>query len=126
MVDLLNTTADDVVHCLVRSSQSRPPGRWGAPSPRAFGLPLLPVHAGEVGIQEELDLVGIQHIGGPADAGKVVELTPGLALDHDKDVAAGMHVKVPQAPSPTGAGCVRDRLTVRPGRHHGIVAQCVG
>eukprot|EP00670_Eutreptiella_braarudii_P005575 CAMPEP_0174285700 /NCGR_PEP_ID=MMETSP0809-20121228/9436_1 /TAXON_ID=73025 ORGANISM="Eutreptiella gymnastica-like, Strain CCMP1594" /NCGR_SAMPLE_ID=MMETSP0809 /ASSEMBLY_ACC=CAM_ASM_000658 /LENGTH=474 /DNA_ID=CAMNT_0015381539 /DNA_START=28 /DNA_END=1452 /DNA_ORIENTATION=+ len=43
---------------------------------------------GEVGIQEELDLVGIQHIGGPADAGKVVELTPGLALDHDKDVAA--------------------------------------
>jgi phosphoglycolate phosphatase len=43
---------------------------------------------GEVGIQEELDLVGIRHIGGPADAGKVVELTPGLALDHDKDVAA--------------------------------------
>ena len=38
--------------------------------------------------------MGIRHIGGPADAGKVVELTPGLALDHDKDVAAGMRLSV--------------------------------
>ncbi|PSC71367.1 phosphoglycolate phosphatase [Micractinium conductrix] len=43
---------------------------------------------GEVGIQEELDLKGINHIGGPADAGKKVELTPGMFLEHDHDVAA--------------------------------------
>eukprot|EP00611_Tribonema_gayanum_P027658 TRINITY_DN6908_c0_g1_i1.p1 TRINITY_DN6908_c0_g1~~TRINITY_DN6908_c0_g1_i1.p1 ORF type:complete len:359 (-),score=122.68 TRINITY_DN6908_c0_g1_i1:477-1553(-) len=43
---------------------------------------------GEVGIQEELDLIGVPHIGGPADAGKVVELKPGYALPHDHDVGA--------------------------------------
>lgn len=41
---------------------------------------------GEVGIQEELDLKGINHIGGPADAGKVVDLSPGVYLEHDHDV----------------------------------------
>jgi len=43
---------------------------------------------GEVGIQEELDLKGISHIGGPADADKKVELTPGMFLEHDHEVAA--------------------------------------
>jgi phosphoglycolate phosphatase len=43
---------------------------------------------GEIGIQEELDLKGINHIGGPADADKKVELTPGMFLEHDHDVAA--------------------------------------
>lgn len=43
---------------------------------------------GEVGIQEELDLKGIKHIGGPADADKKVELTPGMFLEHDHDVGA--------------------------------------
>merc|ERR1712087_996342 len=43
---------------------------------------------GEVGIQEELDLAGIDHIGGPADAGKGIELAPGQLLEHDKDVSA--------------------------------------
>ena len=41
---------------------------------------------GDVGIEEELDLLGIQHCGGPADADKVIELKPGYALPHDKDV----------------------------------------
>ena len=41
---------------------------------------------GEVGIQEELDLKGIAHIGGPADAEKKIELKPGFALPHDHDV----------------------------------------
>lgn len=36
---------------------------------------------GEVGIIEELELKGIQHLGGPADVGKVIELTPGMRLD---------------------------------------------
>ena len=40
-----------------------------------------------MGIQEELDLKGIAHIGGPADAGKKVELTPGMLLEQDKDVS---------------------------------------
>ncbi|KAI3431665.1 hypothetical protein D9Q98_004712 [Chlorella vulgaris] len=43
---------------------------------------------GEVGIQEELDLKGISHIGGPADGDKKVELTPGMLLEHDHDVGA--------------------------------------
>ena len=43
---------------------------------------------GEVGIQEELDLVGVNYIGGLEDAGKTIDLTPGFALNHDKDVAA--------------------------------------
>ena len=41
---------------------------------------------GDVGIEEELDLLGIQHCGGPSDADKVIELKPGYALPHDKDV----------------------------------------
>lgn len=43
---------------------------------------------GDVGIEEELDLLGIQHLGGPSDAGKTVDLKPGYALPHDKDVGA--------------------------------------
>ena len=43
---------------------------------------------GESGIGEELDMVGIHHIGGPADAGKTVELAPGVRVHHDSDVAA--------------------------------------
>lgn len=42
---------------------------------------------GEVGIQEELDLKGIKHIGGPADGDKKVELKPGTFLEHDHDVS---------------------------------------
>lgn len=41
---------------------------------------------GDVGIQEELDLHGYQHFGGPEDAGKVIELKPGYALPHDENV----------------------------------------
>jgi phosphoglycolate phosphatase len=43
---------------------------------------------GEVGIQEELDLAGIKHIGGPQDAGKTVTLSAGELMHHDPDVAA--------------------------------------
>jgi phosphoglycolate phosphatase len=43
---------------------------------------------GEVGIQEELDLAGIKHAGGPADAGKVVTLSAGELMEHDEDVGA--------------------------------------
>ena len=42
---------------------------------------------GDVGIQEELDLKGINHIGGPADKDQIVELKPGYALPHDHDVS---------------------------------------
>lgn len=41
---------------------------------------------GDVGIQEELDLLGIQHIGGPSDNDKVVQLKPGYAMPHDENV----------------------------------------
>lgn len=43
---------------------------------------------GEVGIGEELDLVGVQHLGGPADKGKSIDLAPGAYMTHDPDVAA--------------------------------------
>lgn len=32
---------------------------------------------GEVGIEEELDLIGVPHIGGPADKDKKIDLKPG-------------------------------------------------
>jgi ribonucleotide monophosphatase NagD (HAD superfamily) len=43
---------------------------------------------GEVGIQEELDLIGVPHFGGPEDAGKQPDMGPGCALPHDHDVGA--------------------------------------
>ena len=49
---------------------------------------LLQVYVvGEVGIMEELELKGIQALGGPEDAGKTVELKAGYAMPHDKDVS---------------------------------------
>lgn len=43
---------------------------------------------GEIGIQEELDLIGVTHFGGPEDAGKQPDMGPGCALPHDPDVGA--------------------------------------
>lgn len=43
---------------------------------------------GEVGITEELDLKGYSHLGGPDDAGKEVELVPGMKMVQDPDVRA--------------------------------------
>eukprot|EP00978_Attheya_sp_CCMP212_P002268 scaffold4662_cov51-Attheya_sp.AAC.3 len=43
---------------------------------------------GEVGICEELDLIGVPWIGGPNDTGKVPSMGPGDALKHDMDVGA--------------------------------------
>ena len=45
---------------------------------------------GEVGIIEELELKGIQWIGGPDDADKKIELKPGFALPHDEDVCSSI------------------------------------
>jgi hypothetical protein len=41
---------------------------------------------GEVGILDELDLIGVPHIGGPHEAKNTIELKPGFALPHDHDV----------------------------------------
>ena len=43
---------------------------------------------GETGILEELDGVGIEHLGGEADADKKVTLASGQLMEHDEDVAA--------------------------------------
>ena len=43
---------------------------------------------GEVGIEEELDMIGVPWIGGGSDAGKKIELKSGYALPHDEDVGA--------------------------------------
>ena len=42
---------------------------------------------GDVGIGEELDLLGINWFGGPDDAGKTIELKAGFALPHDENVS---------------------------------------
>jgi phosphoglycolate/pyridoxal phosphate phosphatase family enzyme len=43
---------------------------------------------GEVGICEELDLIGVPHIGGPADSNKQPDMGPGGMLEVDEDVGA--------------------------------------
>lgn len=43
---------------------------------------------GEVGITEELDLIGVPHLGGPADKGKEPDMGPGGRLEIDEDVGA--------------------------------------
>lgn len=43
---------------------------------------------GEVGIQEELDLIGVPHLGGPEDGGKVPDMGSGCLVEHDADVGA--------------------------------------
>ncbi len=43
---------------------------------------------GETGIAEELDLIGVPYIGGPADADKQVELKNGGKVEHDRSVGA--------------------------------------
>jgi len=43
---------------------------------------------GEVGICEELDLIGVPWSGGPNDEGKVPDMGPGCKVDYDKDVGA--------------------------------------
>ncbi|CAM9169372.1 unnamed protein product, partial [Laminaria digitata] len=43
---------------------------------------------GDVGIEEELDLIGVPHFGGPKDGDREVELKPGYALPHDENVGA--------------------------------------
>jgi phosphoglycolate phosphatase len=43
---------------------------------------------GEVGICEELDLIGVPYLGGPADSDKVPNMGPGGRLEIDKDVGA--------------------------------------
>lgn len=41
---------------------------------------------GDVGVEEELDLKGIAHLGGPGDGDHKVELKPGYAMPHDPEV----------------------------------------
>lgn len=43
---------------------------------------------GESGIGEELDLIGVPHLGGPADAGKQPDMGPGGFMEVDRDVGA--------------------------------------
>jgi 4-nitrophenyl phosphatase/phosphoglycolate phosphatase len=43
---------------------------------------------GEVGICEELDLIGVPYLGGPADSDKKPDMGPGGMMEVDKDVGA--------------------------------------
>eukprot|EP00850_Spirogloea_muscicola_P012554 SM000081S22688 [mRNA] locus=s81:586503:589952:- [translate_table: standard] len=56
---------------------------------KTLGLNVTKVYVvGEAGIQLELDLAGISHIGGPEDGTKAIDLAPGKYMEHDEDVAA--------------------------------------
>lgn len=46
---------------------------------------------GDVGIEEELDLKGIQYLGGPSDGDHKVELKAGYAMPHDPEVTHHSH-----------------------------------
>lgn len=43
---------------------------------------------GEDGILKELELAGIQYLGGPEDGNKKIELKPGYLMEHDENVGA--------------------------------------
>lgn len=43
---------------------------------------------GEIGILKELELAGINYLGGPDDGDKRIDLTPGALMHHDHDVGA--------------------------------------
>ncbi|KAL8517889.1 hypothetical protein ACS0TY_009269 [Phlomoides rotata] len=43
---------------------------------------------GEDGILKELELAGIQYLGGPEDGEKKIELKPGYMMEHDENVGA--------------------------------------
>ena len=43
---------------------------------------------GEVGIEDELDLIGVPHIGAGADSAKAANMKPGGKLDVDEDIGA--------------------------------------
>lgn len=43
---------------------------------------------GEVGIPQELDLIGVPYLGGPDDSAKQPNMDPGGRLEHDHDVGA--------------------------------------
>lgn len=43
---------------------------------------------GEIGIPQELDLIGVPYIGGPDDSDKQPDMGPGGYLEHDRDVGA--------------------------------------
>jgi hypothetical protein len=76
---------------------------------------------GEIGIQEELDLVGVPHIGGPADGDKKIDLSPGNFMEHDKDVGAVVvgfdryfnYYKIQYAPQRRQPPPPRDRVIER-------------
>lgn len=46
---------------------------------------------GDVGIEEELKVKGINYMGGPSDGDQKVELSAGYALPHDPDVSPHEH-----------------------------------
>jgi phosphoglycolate/pyridoxal phosphate phosphatase family enzyme len=43
---------------------------------------------GEIGICQELDLIGVPYLGGPADAGKLPDMSPGGKMEVDESVGA--------------------------------------
>ena len=47
---------------------------------------------GDVGIEEEFDLKGINYLGGPKDGEHKVELKAGYAMPHDPDVMLCFHL----------------------------------
>ena len=76
---------------------------------------------GDVGILEELDLLGFKHIGGPEDGGKDIDLGPGYALPHDHDVCLSSYTLHPTSKFPNLETSELDNCC--PGLHAQIMAR---
>ncbi|CAN1301190.1 Phosphoglycolate phosphatase 1B, chloroplastic [Linum perenne] len=85
-LDMLRSRGKRLVFVTNNSTKSRK--QYGKKF-ETLGLSVSEVYViGEEGILKELDLAGIQYLGGPGDGDKKIELKPGYLLEHDKDVGA--------------------------------------
>ncbi|CAN0899600.1 Phosphoglycolate phosphatase 1B, chloroplastic [Linum grandiflorum] len=85
-LDMLRSRGKRLVFVTNNSTKSRK--QYGKKF-ETLGLNVTEVYViGEEGILKELELAGIQYLGGPGDGDKKIELKPGYLLEHDKDVGA--------------------------------------
>ncbi|KAG8390713.1 hypothetical protein BUALT_Bualt01G0112100 [Buddleja alternifolia] len=85
-LDMLRSKGKRLVFVTNNSTKSRK--QYGKKF-ETLGLDVSEVYVvGEEGILKELDLAGFQHIGGPEDGEKKIELKPGFMMHQDENVGA--------------------------------------
>jgi len=78
---------------------------------------------GEVGIQEELDLIGVPHFGGPEDKDKAPDMGPGAMVEHDHDVGADAVTHLTDAQEWAGNGSMVGAIKGCTGREPTVVGK---